>query len=59
LDSAAFRRAGKAAKAAPKDTEKQWEITDAMKAFRTTELQIPDIVGLSSILTQKLTHFHV
>jgi len=29
-----------------------------MKAFRTTELKMPDIVGLSSILTQKLAHFH-
>src|ERR1039458_7440830 len=30
---------------------------DTMKAFRTTELQMPDIIGLFSILTQKLTHF--
>jgi hypothetical protein len=33
--------------------------TDTMKAFKTTELKMPDIVRLSSILTQKLTHFHI
>jgi hypothetical protein len=36
---------GRAAKAAPKDSEKQSEIVDARKAFRTTELKIRDIVG--------------
>jgi hypothetical protein len=33
--------------------------TDAMKAFKTTELKMLDIVRLSSILTQKLAHFHI
>ena len=35
------------------------EIWTMSKAFRTIELKMPDIVGLSPILTQKLTHFHI
>lgn len=49
---------GETRKRPPKNTEKQAGIRDTKKAFKTTELKMPDIVGLFSILTQKLTHFH-
>jgi len=35
------------------------EIAMRRKPFRPTELKMPDIVGLSPILTQKLTHFRI
>ena len=50
---------GKPRKRPPKNTGIQSEITGAMKAFRTTEVKMPDIVGLFSTLTQKLTQFHI
>lgn len=43
---------------APKFDILRYRNTDAMKAIRTTELKMPDTVGLSPTLTQKLTHFH-
>ena len=44
---------------APKFDNLRYRNTDAMKAFRTREMKMPDIVGLSPTLTQKLTHFHI
>jgi hypothetical protein len=50
---------GELGKRPSKDAEKQSEITDVRKAFKTAEAKMPDIVGLFSTLTQKLTHFHI